>query len=100
MSLENDAVKILAHEIKKVAQTMIDNAKFDKTVKGRITSYLGHNKYSVMINNVEYEALYGNDDLSINEIVYVTIVQNDYNNLIIRLPLYSNRRIEKGGNYE
>ena len=91
MSLENDAVKILAHEIKKIAQTIIDNAKFDKTVKGRIVSSLGNNKYSVMINNVEYEALYDNNNLSLNDIVYVTIVQNDYNNLIIRLPLYSNR---------
>lgn len=91
MSLENDAVKILAHEIKRVTKTMIDNAKFDKTVKGRIRSYLGNNRYSVMINNVEYEALYSNNNLSVNDIVYVTIVQNDYNNLIIRLPIYTNR---------
>lgn len=87
-----DAVKILAHEMKKVAQTIIDNAKFDRTVKGRIVSSLGNNRYSVMINNVEYEALYNNNTLSKNDIVYVTIVQNDYNNLIIRLPLNSNRK--------
>lgn len=96
MSIENEAVKILAQEMKKVAKTIIDNAKFDRTVKGRIVSSLGNNRYSVMINNVEYKALYDNNNLSVNDIVYVTIVQNDYNNLIIRLPLNS----RKGGNYE
>ena len=93
MSLENDAVRILAHEMKKVAQTIIDNAKFDKTVKGRVISSLGNNKYSVMINNVEYEALYNNNSLSQNDIVYVTIVQNDYNNLIIRLPVSLSKEV-------
>ena len=88
MSLENqEAIKILAQEMKKVAQTIIDNAKFDRTVKARIISSLGNNKYSVMINNAEYEALYHDNSLSVNDIVYVTIVQNDYNNLIIRLPI-------------
>ena len=88
MSLENqEAIKILAQEMKKVAQTIIDNAKFDRTVKARIISYLGNNKYFVMINNAEYEALYHDNSLSVNDIVYVTIVQNDYNNLIIRLPI-------------
>ena len=36
MGIEKDAVKILAQEMKKVAKAVIDNAKFDKTVKGRI----------------------------------------------------------------
>lgn len=94
MGLENqEAIKTLAHEICEVAKTIIDNAKFDKTVKGRIVSSLGNNKYSVMINNVEYEALYNDNNLSINDIVYVTIVQNDYSNLIIRLPLYTHKEV-------
>lgn len=91
MGIETDAVKILAQEIKKVAKIMIDNAKFDKTVKGRIVSSLGNNQYSVMINNAEYKALYINNNLHVNDIVYITIVQNDYNNLIIRLPIYTTR---------
>ena len=90
MSLENQAVTILAQEMKKVAKTMIDNASFDKTVKGRITAFLGgknNNKYLVMINNTEYEAISYNTNLSVNDIVFVTIVQNDYNNLLINVPV-------------
>ena len=91
MGIEKDAVKILAQEMKKVAKAVIDNAKFDKTVKGRIVSSLGNNKYYVAINNATYLALYHDNSLAIDDIVYVTIVQNDYNNMIIRLPIYNNK---------
>lgn len=89
MSLENEAVQILAQEMKKVAQSVIDNAKFDKTIKAKVTAKLGgkeNNKYLVLINGQEYVAK-SYMDLSIGDICYVTIIQNDYNNIIINMPI-------------
>jgi len=86
LNIENEAIQILTKEIVKVIKTIVNKAQFDKTVKGRIVSVLGNNKYSVLIGGNEYAALYHNNDLSVNDIVYVTIVQNNYNNLIIQMP--------------
>ena len=87
MSLENEAVKIMAKEIKKVTESVMNNAKFDKTIKAKVTAKINNNnKYLVLINGQEYVAKsYMN--LSIGDICYVTIVQNDYNNIIINMPI-------------
>jgi len=86
LNIENEAIQVLTKEIIKVVKTIVNKAQFDKTVKGRIVSVFGNNKYSVLIDGNEYVALYHNNDLSVNDIVYVTIVQNNYNNLIIQMP--------------
>jgi len=87
LNIENEAIQILTKEIVRVIKTIVNKAQFDKTVKGRIISVLGNNKYSVLIDGNEYVALYRNNDLSVNDVVYVTIVQNNYNNLIIQIPI-------------
>ena len=83
-----EAIKILAQEMKKVAQTVVDNAKFDKTIKAKVTAILGgkeNNKYLVLINGQELECTSYNT-LSVGDICYVTVVQNDYSNLFISSP--------------
>jgi len=82
-----EAIQILAHEMKNVAQTVVDNAKFDRTVKARVIAKVNmNNKYLVLINGQEYVAR-SYMDLSIGDICYVTIIQNDYNNIIINMPV-------------
>lgn len=84
----SEAIKILAQEMKKVAQTIVDNAKFDKTLKAKVTAKLGgkeNNKYLVLINGQEMECTSYNN-LSVGDICYVTVVQNDYSNLFISSP--------------
>ena len=93
----SEAIKILAHEMKKVTQTVVDNAKFDKTIKAKVTARLGgkeNNKYLVLINGQEYIAR-SYMDLSIGDICYVTIIQNDYNNMLINMPVVKTN-IESG----
>lgn len=88
MDLENEAVKILSKEMVKVAQSVVDNAKFDKTIKAKVTAKLGgkeNNKYLVLINGQEMECTSYNN-LSVGDICYVTVVQNDYSNLFISSP--------------
>ena len=85
----SEAIKILAQEMKKVAQTVVDNSKFDRTIKAKVTARLGgkeNNKYLVLINGQEYIAR-SYMDLSIGDICYVTIIQNDYNNILINMPV-------------
>lgn len=81
-----EAVKILAQEMKKVSEAVINNAKFDKTLKARVTTKVSTNKYLVQINGQEYTAL-SNGDLTVGSIYYVTVIQNDYNNLVINVPI-------------
>ena len=84
----SEAIKILAQEMKKVAQTIVDEAKFDKTIKAKVTAKLGgkeNNKYLVLINGQEMECTSYNT-LSVGDICYVTVVQNDYSNLFISSP--------------
>lgn len=83
----NEAVNILAKEMKNVAQTVINNANFDRTVKVRIASKVNNNKYLVLINGQEYIAT-SYIDLSVGDICYATIVQNDYNNIFINVPVF------------
>ena len=88
LSLENqEAIKILAQEMKKVAQTVVDNAKFDRTVKGRVIAYSGENRYQVQLNDGQKYQATSFNAYNINEIVYIKIASNDYSNLIIESPI-------------
>lgn len=86
-NLENkDAIQILAKEINSLVDEKIRTAKFDRTVKARVTAILNDtNKYLVMIDGQEMEAISYNQ-LSVGDICFVTISQNDYNNLFISSP--------------
>lgn len=98
MSLENEAVQILAQEMKKVTESIVNNAKFDRTIKAKVTAKVTNNKYLVLINGQEYIAK-SYIDISIGDICYVTIVQNDYNNLIINIPVIETN-IESDNDFE
>lgn len=88
-----EAVQILAQEIRKITESIVNNAKFDRTIKAKVIAKVNNNKYLVLINGQEYVAKsYMN--LSIGDICYVTIIQNDYNNIIINMPITETNNIE------
>lgn len=88
MNIDKEAINVLASEFSKCAKIIMDHSSFDKTVKARVISCLdlSKNKYLIRINGCEYEAL-SPTPLSINDIVYVTIIQNNYSNILIRMPI-------------
>lgn len=92
MDINNEAIQILVNEIKKMVNSIIDKSKFDKTVKGRVTAILDQttNQYLVKIDNDEYRAFSCVSGLSVNDIVFITVAQNNYNNLIIQTKVNRN----------
>lgn len=92
MDINNEAIQILVNEIKKMVNSIIDTSKFDKTVKGRITAILDQttNQYLVRIDSNEYRASSCVSGLSVNDIVFITVAQNNYNNLIIQTKVNRN----------
>lgn len=82
-----DAIKTIATEIKNCVDTFIKNASYDRTVKGRIVSHLGGKYYTVQICNDTYKAYSPSFTYKENDIVYVKIAENNYNNLIIEYPV-------------
>lgn len=83
MSIESEALKIMVQEIKKMIKVMIDQSTFDRTTKGRIIRHIDGKYYEVQINNQRYKALSPNFVYQENDVVYVKIAENNYNNLII-----------------
>jgi hypothetical protein len=83
LSINNEAIQVLAKEIAKTTKFMIKNANFDRTVKGRILSNLGDNYYQVQLNDGQIYKAMSFSTYNINEIVYIKIIENNYNNLII-----------------
>lgn len=83
MNENNDAIKVLAKEVTNCAKQLIKDAPFDHTETAMVTAYLGNNRYQVMMNGEKYTAI-SKDVCSINDIVYVTIVKNNYSNLVIQ----------------
>lgn len=87
MKIENEAIDIMAKEIINLIRTMIDKAKFDRTKKGRIISHLDGKYYNVLIGSETYKAFSPTLSYEVNDIVYVKIAENNYNNLIIECPV-------------
>ena len=87
MSVENDAITILAKECIKTIKALVSNASFDRTKKGRIISYLGEKQYNVQLDGQIYKAYSPTFTCKENDIVYVKIAENNYNNLIIEYPI-------------
>lgn len=83
MSIEYEAITLMAKEFIKTIKTMLNNASFDRTRKGRIVSCLGDKYYEVQLDNQNYKAYSPMFTYNINDIVYVKILENNYNNLII-----------------
>lgn len=62
---------------------MVDKASFDKTKRGRIVRHIKGKYYEVQLDNQIYKAYSPTFTYKENDIVYVKIAENNYNNLII-----------------
>lgn len=83
MKIENEAINILVSEISKFTKTLISKAPFDRTRKGRIVSNLGNKYYEVQLGSDLYKAYSPILTYNENDIVYVKIIENRYDSLII-----------------
>ena len=66
---------------------MVSNSPFDRTKKGRIVSYLGEKYYEIQLDGNIYKAYSPTFTYNTNDIVYVKIAENNYNNLIIECAI-------------
>lgn len=82
MSLMKDALQQLQEGILLAVNKSIDNAKYDKTIRGRITKILNNNMYEVMINGSIYN-IKSRLSHEVNDVVYILIPQNNYNDMFI-----------------
>ena len=87
MNIEHEAISVMAKEFSKLIKTMINQSSFDRTKKGRIISYLGNKYYEVQLGNETYKAYSPTYTYNENDIVYVKIAENNYNNLIIECAI-------------
>ena len=70
--------------IENILPDSIAKAPFDKTTEGRIVASLGNGKYTVAINGTNYDAsVYGLSTFEVNEVVKISIPQNDFKRLYI-----------------
>ena len=87
-SLDNtQAIQVLVKEVNNMIDCKLQNAKFDRTVKGRIIAYSGGNRYQVQLNDGQKYQATSFNAYNINAIVYIKIAGNDYSNLIIESPI-------------
>ena len=68
-------------------RTIINNAPFDRTKKGRIIGHIEGNYYQVQLDGQIYKAYSPTYTYQINDIVYVRIAENNYNNLLIECAI-------------
>lgn len=87
MSIENEAIDVMVKEFNNLIKTMINKSSFDRTKKGRIISHLEGNYYEVQLDNETYKAYSPTFTYNENDIVYVKIAENNYNNLIIECAI-------------
>lgn len=85
---------IILEAIEEAIEKYLLNMHFDKTIRGKIVKNISKDLYSVLINGNEYEVCTSNKDmeLKINEDVWITIPQNNWNNIFI-LSVIPNRKI-------
>ena len=87
MNIENEAIKTLTKEIIKTIKMMVNNSSFDKTKKGRIVSHIEGKYYQVQLDGQIYKAYSPTFTYKENDIVYVKIAENNYNNLLIECAI-------------
>ena len=82
MPKSNGVIDAIIQTVLLAVDKKIERASFDRTVKGRISEVISSNKYKVIVNGTEYVAksVYSH---SINDVVYVLVPLNNYNDLII-----------------
>lgn len=87
MNIEEQAITIMVKEIVKTVKAIINKSSFDKTKKGRIVRHLDGKYYEVQLNGDIYKAYSPAFTYVENDIVYVKIAENNYNNLIIECAI-------------
>lgn len=87
MNIENEAITTLVQEIVKSIKMMLNKASFDRTKKGRIVSHIDEKYYEVQLDGQIYKAYSPTFTYNKNDIVYVKIAENNYNNLIIECAI-------------
>lgn len=87
MSIEHEAINLMVKDIIKTIKMMVDRSSFDKTKKGRIVSHIEGKYYDVQLDGQTYKAYSPTFTYNINDIVYVKIAENNYNNLIIECAI-------------
>lgn len=83
MKIDNEAVATMAKEIYKLIKKMTEHLSYDKTKKGRIIGHIEGGFYEVQLDGNVYKAYSPTFTYKTNDIVYVRIAENNYNNLII-----------------
>ena len=77
-----DTIKEIIKTILLAIDKKLENAPYDRTVKGRIIETLPNNKYKVLVSGKEFtvkaKSLHG-----INDVVYVCIPQNNTREMFI-----------------
>ena len=68
----DDVVEMLAQQIVNATEKKLSSNGYDKTYEGRVLSSLGSNKYTVLINGVNYD-VYSNNDLTYSTMEYVWV---------------------------
>lgn len=81
------AIKLMVRELIKTIKMMVNNSSFDKTKKGRIVRHIKGKYYEVQLDNQTYKAYSPTHTYNENDIVYVKIAENNYNNLIIECAI-------------
>lgn len=87
MNVENQAIETMVQEIIKTIKTIINSSSFDRTKKGRIVSHIEGKYYEVQLDGQTYKAYSPTYTYNENDIVYVKIAENNYNNLIIECAI-------------
>lgn len=87
MSIENEAIKTMVKEFNNLIKTMLNKANFDRTKKGRIVSHIEGKYYEVQLDGQVYKAYSHTFTYNDNDIVYVRIAENNYNNLLIECAI-------------
>lgn len=83
MNDEMEAISVMAKEILKTIKVMIDKATFDRTRKCRVVNHIQGKYYNIQLDGNVYKAYSPYTVCEENDIVYVKIIENNYNNLLI-----------------
>lgn len=78
-----DFADSLAEDINIPLNVSIDTLPFDKSYKGYVKTILGNNNYVITINKMDYTIKHKTRMLNQGEEVWVTVAQNNWNNLFI-----------------
>lgn len=85
--IELEAIKTMAKEFTNLIRTMINMSNFDRTKKARVVGHLEGKFYKIQLDGQVYKAYSPSFTYNENDIVYVKIASNNYNNLIIECAI-------------